>query len=555
MSYTPLVRWRNFTLNNLKAMLEVYPDMINTLPRSRAVDEMEKRLPGYKKTAYQFGCQLGLECRTDNLKVQNYLYSFDDVNLTKYLEFWFKMYVSPNPFIQSNEDPICIFKSLADEILASDNKEISYADFCTRHFGEGKSSDILENAITKFAKPILMDDDRLYLPADKLEELHDVLEKVNSTLPMENNKSELEFFNRFSYSEFSKFYNLQTDVPSENVVDPTTDLKFITGYMSTFERNRIVFGAPGTGKSYNLKKDSNKLLKDTNGTYERVTFHPDYTYSHFVGTYKPVTDDNGERKGEIRYEFIPGPFMRVYVDALKSGRTDNPQPHLLLIEEINRAKVAAVFGDVFQLLDRDDDGVSEYEIHATEDIRNHLAKELGGSPSDFDRIRIPDNMFIWATMNSADQGVFPMDTAFKRRWDFEYLGINNNDCLIKGTITLGKGTHELEVEYNQLRKAINEKLSKDYKVNEDKLLGPFFLSKKVLRTNEDGKIADPGKFIDAFKSKLIMYLYEDAAKQHKYKLFDGCDSSKYSSVCDALDEIGIEIFGIGFQELYTEQKV
>ncbi len=107
-----------------------------------------------------------------------------------------------------------------------------------------------------------------------------------------------------------------------------------------------------------------------------------------------------------------------------------------------------------------------------------------------------------------------------------------------------------------MRKAINDKLAKDYKVNEDKLLGPFFLSKKVLRVNEaDGKIADPDKFIDAFKSKVIMYLYEDAAKQHKHKLFDGCDSSKYSSVCDAFDEIGIDIFGNGFRELYSQQGV
>lgn len=105
--------------------------------------------------------------------------------------------------------------------------------------------------------------------------------------------------------------------------------------------------------------------------------------------------------------------MRVYVEALKSGRTENPQPHLLLIEEINRAKVAAVFGDVFQLLDRDDDGVSEYEIQASEDIRKYLAKQLGGTPDNYQKIRIPNNMFIWSTMNSADQGVFPMDTALR----------------------------------------------------------------------------------------------------------------------------------------------
>ena len=147
-----------------------------------------------------------------------------------------------------------------------------------------------------------------------------------------------------------------------------------------YERNRIVFGAPGTGKSFGLKNDCHKLMMDTVGTYERVTFHPDYSYSRFVGTYKPVMDMDEKN---IRYDFVPGPFMRVYVDALKSGRTVAPQPHLLLIEEINRAKVAAVFGDVFQLLDRDDDGVSEYEIQASEDVRRYLASKLGGSPDNY----------------------------------------------------------------------------------------------------------------------------------------------------------------------------
>ncbi len=328
--------------------------------------------------------------------------------------------------------------------------------------------------------------------------------------------------------------------------------RFKTGYHTDYDHNRIVFGAPGTGKSHELKNDTEVLLQNTTGTYERVTFHPDYAYSHFVGTYKPVTDN----AGEIGYEFVPGPFMRVFVEALKSGRTQEPQPHLLLVEEINRAKVAAVFGDIFQLLDRDDDGVSEYEIHATEDIRKYLAKELGGTPSEYRRIRIPDNMFIWATMNSADQGVFPMDTAFKRRWNFEYLGINQNDGSIHGKITLGTGAYSVEVDWNQLRKSINDKLAKDYKINEDKLMGPFFLSKKIINTNEnDDKIANPDKFISAFKSKVIMYLYEDAAKQHKHKLFDGCDSSKYSSVCDGFDEKGIYIFGDGFLELYNQQGV
>ncbi len=319
-----------------------------------------------------------------------------------------------------------------------------------------------------------------------------------------------------------------------------------------YERNRIVFGAPGTGKSFGLKNDCHKLMMDTVGTYERVTFHPDYSYSRFVGTYKPVMDMDEK---SIRYDFVPGPFMRVYVDALKSGRTEAPQPHLLLIEEINRAKVAAVFGDVFQLLDRDDDGVSEYEIQASEDVRRYLASKLGGSPDNYRKIRIPNNMFIWATMNSADQGVFPMDTAFKRRWNFEYLGINENEEKIAaiGNIKLAR-TDEV-INWNTLRKAINAKMSSDeFRINEDKLIGPFFLSKKIIMSDESGMIVNQDRFVKAFKSKVIMYLYEDAVKQKKHNFFDGCDSSKYSSVCDAFDEKGIGIFGDTFRELYYDRQ-
>lgn len=343
------------------------------------------------------------------------------------------------------------------------------------------------------------------------------------------------------------------DEDRTEVEEETMDLIFNTGIQTKYERNRIVFGAPGTGKSYKLKADCEDMMNSFDGAFERVTFHPEYSYSQFVGTYKPVMGEDGE---SIKYNYVPGPFMRMYVEAIKSARTDNPQPYLLLIEEINRAKVAAVFGDVFQLLDRDDNGVSEYEIQASEDIRRYLAKELNVPMDSCKHIRIPDNMYIWATMNSADQGVFPMDTAFKRRWNFEYLGIDENEEKIKG---IGKimlaGTDE-PIEWNRLRKAINAKMSSsDFKINEDKLMGPFFLSKKVVASDENRMIIDKDEFIKAFKSKVIMYLYEDAVKQGKHRFFEGCpDTGKYSAVCDAFDTMGIAIFGPTFRETFYDKE-
>lgn len=318
-------------------------------------------------------------------------------------------------------------------------------------------------------------------------------------------------------------------------------IQYSTGYQSAFSRNRIFFGAPGTGKSFTLNLEKNVLLAN-GGEYERVTFHPDYSYANFVGTYKPVPCKDSDGQDAITYSYVPGPFMRTYVKALQNSRTTTPKPFLLIIEEINRANVAAVFGDVFQLLDRGYDEVSEYPIQASEEIRKYLEKELGEAPDDYSEIRIPDNMFIWATMNSADQGVFPMDTAFKRRWDFSYLGIDDSEAGIVGKkVILGKGNYRRLVEWNVLRKAINNELL-TYKVNEDKLMGPHFISKKNLST---GEIIDSAAFTRIFKNKVIMYLFDDAAKQKRLTLFGGCDEkakNQYSKICREFDTKGVYIF-------------
>ena len=340
-------------------------------------------------------------------------------------------------------------------------------------------------------------------------------------------------------------------VEEEPVVEQIRPINFATGLISDLPRNRILFGAPGTGKSFTLNREKDALLAD-GGEYERVTFHPDYSYANFVGTYKPVPCKDSDGKDAITYSYVPGPFMRTYVKALQNSRTDAPKPFLLVIEEINRANVAAVFGDVFQLLDRADDEVSEYPIQASEDIKKYLAGELGGNPDDYSEIRIPDNMFIWATMNSADQGVFPMDTAFKRRWDFTYLGIDDSEAGIVGKkVILGQGDYRRIVEWNALRKAINNELLA-YKVNEDKLMGPYFISKKNL---PEGETIDPAVFTRIFKNKVIMYLFDDAAKQKRITLFGGCDEkakNQYSKICREFDTKGVYIFCEGISSQFID---
>ncbi len=353
------------------------------------------------------------------------------------------------------------------------------------------------------------------------------------------------------------FYKLPTNtkvdisslVSQDDVLNcEVNDLVLTTQMFPNIPRNRIIFGAPGTGKSFKLNGDRIKLLGDGSETnYERVTFHPDYSYGNFVGTYKPVPTDDG-----ISYEYVPGPFIRVLVKALSSAKSDNPKPYLLIIEEINRANVAAVFGDVFQLLDRDEKEISEYPVQVSDDLRKYLSKKLNVDEEQCEKIQIPDNMFIWATMNSADQGVFPMDTAFKRRWEFTYIGINDNDEEIENkTVILGQGEYEREVNWNELRKAINEKLL-GYNVNEDKLMGPYFISKKNLGESNE---MNPKKFISIFKNKVIMYLFDDAAKQKRQSLFSGCDKKKYlySAICEEFDEKGVLIFSEDIRNKFSKK--
>lgn len=325
-------------------------------------------------------------------------------------------------------------------------------------------------------------------------------------------------------------------------------------------RNRIIFGAPGTGKSYLLNRQIGKIVpKDDDGNiveeyFERVTFYPSYTYSQFVGAYKPKpkkvkekdASGNEIEKEIISYEFVPGPFTRILLQALKLKQHGCTENCMLVIEEINRANAAAVFGDIFQLLDRKIDGNSEYSIETNYELRAYLAKELEKTEKECAKIVIPSNLFIWATMNNADQGVTPMDTAFKRRWDFEYIGIDdgeyalpylNDPVEICGLVT----------SWNKIRKEINRLLqTSSIRLSEDKLIGPFFLAGNAFckieteeESNESIATLDSMIFKTAFKSKVLMYLFEDAVKSKKSQIFDAVT---YSQLCEDFELVGLKIF-------------
>lgn len=382
---------------------------------------------------------------------------------------------------------------------------------------------------------------QLLLAQDSCLFVHDISVKEQDTLNLKtivvNEKESMEYSN-----------SQELHCAWEKLLGKTNNICLIENSCN-LPQNRIISGAPGTGKSFKYETEKDEYFSEYQ--YERVTFHPAYSYAHFFGCYKPVNGAEG-----IEYKFVPGPFVRVWLKAM----ADTEHNYLLLIEEINRAEVAAVFGDVFQLLDRKN-GISQYPIDMSEDLRKYIAsgewqENIKTSIEEIDtsqKMVIPQNMFIWATMNSADQGVYPMDTAFKRRWDYEYMPLDNKDVeenLDKRNIQLvrEKAGGEYRVQrftWNEVRMAINNFLS-GANINEDKLMGPFFLSDSVVGAGRDAKdeIEFWEKFEEAFQNKVLLYLFEDAGKSKRPTLFEGAkpNHNRYSGIREEFANKGMRIF-------------
>lgn len=250
----------------------------------------------------------------------------------------------------------------------------------------------------------------------------------------------------------------------------------------------IYYGCPGTGKSHEVKDkteglDGTKTIKFEDGTTNvfRTTFHPDYDYATFVGCYKPVKED-----GVLDYKFVPQVFTNAYVAAKKHPDT----PIYLIIEEINRGNCAQIFGDLFQLLDREN-GVSKFPINAEEELMNYLHDDA--ELEDYIKIALPNNFNIYATMNTSDQSLFPMDSAFKRRWEMKYIKIDYDNKDADYTFKVnGADYHWLEY-----LPCINDKitLAND---SEDKQMGEFFIRSNMTATE--------------FKNKVMFYLWNDVCK-------------------------------------------
>ena len=360
-----------------------------------------------------------------------------------------------------------------------------------------------------------------------------ILEKVlesNNGITIDDD----ELINKFQQQEIVKidesyFINIYNDIltnlnlfdeeinsPDESSPEVDDDLE---SQRLDCGKNTLIYGVPGAGKSWTINEKKCKYIDDYHK--ERVVFHPDYTYSDFVGQILPKVSDNN-----IEYEFIPGPFTNI----LKKSYKAPTEKFVLIIEEINRGNAPAIFGDIFQLLDRMKKpkdgfkkGTSEFGITNSEIADNVYENKEH-------KVRIPSNLSIIATMNTSDQNVFTLDTAFKRRWNMEMI---KND-FSKPTFS-GNPISDTGISWEVFGTAINEIIldnANSTLSSEDKRLGAYFVDEKELK--------DPKQFAE----KVLMYLWDDVFKFSRDDYFNK----------DSVDQFCLESFIEKFRESKGKDK-
>lgn len=292
--------------------------------------------------------------------------------------------------------------------------------------------------------------------------------------------------------------------------------------------NILLYGVPGCGKSHKVEEEyESKITTEKNKV--RVVFHPDYTYSDFVGQLLPVLKEvenaQGVKEEKLQYEFVPGPFTKI----IKTAYEEPNQQCLLIIEELNRGNAPAIFGEIFQLLDRNDNGESKYGIYNA-DIAKYA---YGGLPENQGiainviantPIKLPPNLTIVATMNTSDQNVFTMDTAFQRRWEMKHIP-NKFDKDDQTTAHSNKKLPNSEISWGAFAQTVNKKMhtaNLGFGGTEDKSLGVYFAT--------DNDLDDAERFAE----KVLKYLWDDAFKLGRQALFSNC-SEGLSFVIEAYE--------------------
>lgn len=513
---SPICRGKNLTLETVLAFVNAMP----LVPMKKAEFHRitETRLKGWTQTHSQIARQLALYYEKDGMCIPRFTRKMSCSEILRYVGNWAKLYFVPNiytPSLNNAEHKTTnIYAFLKNEVKLGDS---SYSKACIQMFGvELNNTDKVRVYLNNFTDLIISDD-----VMSVNQHLSDC--SMPEIYPEIKIESAEEFFNYFS-------------VEFIDSVEESSSIKY--------SLQQIFYGAPGTGKSHTINEET----KDEDVI--RTTFHPDTDYSTFVGAYKPATKEvdlrdlsghkvveDGEvvKEDRIVYEFVAQSFLQAYISAWKKyadANEDEPQKQYLVIEEINRGNCAQIFGDLFQLLDRNDYGFSDYPIIADADMKRQLQKAFAGLViAQKDRINamyegkdivsqvlngdillLPNNLYIWATMNTSDQSLFPIDSAFKRRWDWTYMPTSNAE---KDWIIEVDGS---KYGWWQFLEKINEKIGSTTN-SEDKKLGYFFCKA------QDGVIS-----AKTFVGKVIFYLWNDVFKDYEFGdgIFNDEDGSKLS---------------------------
>ena len=485
-----ICRWRNPSPKTVVELVSLLPK--KTMSSKEFRKHVESQEPDFFHTPYQLACQLGLYYEGKDGYIPRFSRDITAQEAQQYLEFWITRYYAPNPFTRSLTTliaPVLLLESLVQYLEdhgGSANLKKALTDIIKDPMG---NLDIVANSLNQYSKVIKVANDTASLSVN--------YKQLMEQIP--NRKDKMGFFFFF-------------DANAGDEVNSFSDAAL----------QKIFYGCPGTGKSYKVKglteghkgekivyfDEYGAKVADINAIQDkskitsnvfRTTFHPDYDYSTFVGSYKPVMnpvlDEEGKETGneDLTYEFVPQVFTNAYVRAWKSlvdeSLTDAEKQVYLIIEEINRGNCAQIFGDLFQLLDRKN-GRSEFSIIPDAELRKHLAKE--GLESN--KMILPENLHILATMNTSDQSLFPMDSAFKRRWAMEYVPINLEQEKAREFTYMVNGEAYSWVEFLGKVNLLIRKATD----SEDKQMGEFFIKNHV--TEEE------------FLNKVMFYIWNDVCK-------------------------------------------
>jgi hypothetical protein len=494
----PICRWRNPYFKTAR-------ELIATLPKENLSSISGRELTNenwgeeFFGTPYQLACQLGLYYELKDEFIVRFNNNPTPYILHKYLRNWITNYYVPNPYTKKgfdNINPKIIHVEIA-KILKVSKSQYDWSQAKNELFGEPiGNDDILINAINNYSEVFEIKSNKLKLK-DGIE--YEDLDNYIYEYELNDRNDKKGFFDVFELNLIQN--NLQRQKNLLKAKSP---------------KNIIYYGAPGTGKSHTVDKKIEAL--DTN-YYERVTFHPEYDNASFMGGYKPISvkeryeDEEGHAyfENEVHYKFVPQAFTNIYERAWKD--TDNQ--YYLVIEEINRGNCAEIFGEIFQLLDR----TSKYTVSASKELKEYFVNEAfkdKDHPGIINGLKLPPNLSILATMNTSDQSLFPMDSAFKRRWDWEYIPI----CYTQNDEFKNKNDSfyfEIDIEDGKKYKWIEfiEKINLNHikfnpSLGMDKCIGNYFI-----KPDKDNIIS-----LKPLINKVIFFLWNDVFKDEDNKVFE-----------------------------------